>query len=271
MSLILALGLGTACSTARTDSAPSPLIIAHRGASWVAPENTLPAYELAWEMGSDGAEADFYLLADNRIIAFHDRTLDRTSDGTGRVIDMTFDQMRALDAGTWKHERYAGTPPATLEELLDSMPEGKVFYIEIKTGPDTVAPIMEIVDASGRRDDVVVIAFGFDVCVESKRLAPDIPVLWLIGSERDADGVHQPVPLVNVERAKHAGFEGLNISFYGITRELAEACRKAGLSLSVWTVNDPAVAVQLYEDYGVAAITTDRPDVMMEAFGRREK
>lgn len=95
----------------------APLVIAHRGASSVAPENTLPAFELALEAGADGIELDLKLTLDGIVVVHHDQTLDRTTDGTGLVSDHTWAQLQALDAGSKHHRRYRGTLVPRLSDV----------------------------------------------------------------------------------------------------------------------------------------------------------
>src|SRR5882757_4224835 len=110
----------------------APLIIAHRGASFEAPENTLAAYRLAWQQNADGAEGDFQLTRDGRIVCIHDLTTGRTADANRVVAQSTFEELRRLDVGMWKHPRFAGERIPTLDEILALLPAGNLFFIEIK-------------------------------------------------------------------------------------------------------------------------------------------
>jgi glycerophosphoryl diester phosphodiesterase len=110
------------------------LIIAHRGASHDAPENTLASFKLAWEQKADGIEGDFYLTKDGKIVCIHDKTTKRTS---GQKVELdvaasTLAELRKVDVGAWKDPKYAGEKMPTLEEVLAIVPAGKVFFIEIK-------------------------------------------------------------------------------------------------------------------------------------------
>lgn len=109
-----------------------PLIIAHRGASWAAPENTLAAAELAWQEGADAVEADFRLTADGRLVAIHDESTLRVSGVNLPVAETTLGQLRRLDVGAWKDQRWVGQRLATLDEMLATTPPDRQFVIEIK-------------------------------------------------------------------------------------------------------------------------------------------
>ncbi|MBX3730271.1 MAG: glycerophosphodiester phosphodiesterase [Candidatus Sumerlaeia bacterium] len=239
-----------------------PLIIAHRGASAVAPENTAAAYRLAWEMNSDAAEVDVYLTKDKKVVCLHDATLKRTTGVDRPIAEMTWDEVRVLDAGSWKGERWTGEPVPLLEEVLALTPEGKGFFLEIKHSPGIVPYIAEILAASPRRKQVTIIGFEFETMVEAHAAMPDVPILWLIGSSKNDDGTFQPIDPANVRKALDAGFAGINVSWRGVTPELVEACREADTELFVWTVNDPEEARRLVA-MGAAGITTDVPDVML--------
>ena len=113
-----------------------PQIIAHRGASGDAPENTLAAFRLAWEQEADGIEMDLHLSRDGKIVVFHDKTLRRTAGVRGRVCDKTWDELRCLDVGLWKDPRWRGERIPLLEEALEVVPLGKSVWLELKGGPE---------------------------------------------------------------------------------------------------------------------------------------
>ena len=108
-----------------------PIVIAHRGASHDAPENTLEAFRLAWEQGADAIEGDFRLTADRRIVCIHDATTARTGDRTLRVSRSRFDALRRVDVGAWKGARWRGASIPSLEEVLACVPAGKRLFIEL--------------------------------------------------------------------------------------------------------------------------------------------
>ncbi len=243
-----------------------PEIIAHRGASWDAPENTVPAYELAWEMGAHAVETDVYLSADGEVVCLHDRNLRRTTGLDARVDELTWEELQELDAGAWKGEEWEGVGIPLLSELLALTPPGGRFFVDVKSGVDSVPAIVDVIRESGIDDQVVIIAFSKAVCEAFVEHAPDLPVKWLVGTQRDEEtGEWLPIDPARVQEAVDAGFTGINVGWGGAHPELMEAAEAAGTRLYVWTVNELDVARRMVE-WGASGITTDRPDIMLEEF-----
>lgn len=260
-------GCATASIPARLERQVPVEVVAHRGSSFTAPENTVAAYKLAWEQGADAAETDVYLTKDGKVICAHDKTFKRTAGVDKAPAELTWEEVQKLDVGAWKDARWKGERVPPLEDVLATIPEGKRFFLEIKSGPETMAPVKEILDACGKKHQIVIIGFDKPTMDESRRLIPDVPVKWLIGSKKLDDGTYEKIDPANVAVAREAGFEGLNVSYRGLTPELMEASRAAGMEMCVWTVNDVEEARRLAV-MGVVAITTDKPDEMLKAFGR---
>ena len=241
-------------------------IIAHRGASHDAPENTLPAVLLGWERGADSVEVDIHHSRDGRIVAIHDKDTKRVTGHTGLVASMSFSQLRELEAGSWKEPRWAGTRIPSLEEVLETVPPGKSLVVEIKC-PATVLPDLErVLAASPNGGRSILIAFDYGTIAEAKRRMPHLPAYWLYGfSDREATRYRVQEPGDLLDRVREAGLDGLDVRHDGPWVELlAESLRATELSLYVYTVNDPSRARQL-RDLGVAGITTDRPAYLRKA------
>ena len=242
-------------------------IIAHRGASHDAPENTLPAVTLAWERDADAVEVDVFLSKDGVVVAIHDKTTKRVAGEDRAVSDQTLVELKALDVGRWKHVKYAGTRIPTISEALATVPNGKRLVIEIKGDDQAIVPALEkAVDQSGKRSQVVFIAFSYDLIVAAKRLMPDAPAYWLYGySTRER--LHYRI-LSNsdlIEKAKSANLDGLDLRHDGgFDESFVEQIRAQGMKIYVYTVNDPGRAREL-EAMGVAGVTTDRPGFMRKA------
>src|SRR6478752_5983209 len=114
-------------------------IVGHRGASYDAPENTVASVKLAWEQKADAAEFDVYRTKDGKIVVIHDKDTKRTAGGVNKVVaESTLAELRALDVGKWKGEKYAGERIPTLAEVLATVPAGKKVFIEVKPGPEVV-------------------------------------------------------------------------------------------------------------------------------------
>lgn len=170
-----------------------PLISAHRGFSTAAPENTLAALDAAWRVGATVAEIDVQLTRDGHAVLMHDRTVDRTTNGSGLVKDHTLAELRALDAGAWFDRRLAGERVPTLDEVLDWSRGRLGLLIELKNYPYREMPLVERVIElveSHRAEEVVVLA-GFDhvMLADVHRRRPSWP-LEMIVNARLADPAH---------------------------------------------------------------------------------
>src|SRR3989344_3837290 len=156
-------------------------IIAHRGASDEAPENTLAAMKLAWKYGADAIELDIQLTKDGKVIVYHDADTKRY-DGTERkVADLTWEELQKLDVGSWKSLACKGERIPALASVLETMPQSKRTVIEIKCGPEILPELKRILDESGRTpEELTIISFGIDTLRESKLMFPRIPHYFLI-------------------------------------------------------------------------------------------
>ena len=245
---------------------PGSEIVAHRGASFSAPENTLPAVQLGWERAADAVEIDIHRTSDGRIVAIHDKDTRRVTGREGVVAQLSLAQLQLLDAGAWKGPQWKGTRIPTLEQVLGTVPQGKTLVIEIKC-PMTVLPELErVLDASGKRGQAMLIAFDFETIAEAKRRMPDLRSFWLYGfSERESSRYEVVGPESLVERVDEAGLDGLDVKHDGPWVEgLARTLGARGKALYVYTVNDARQARWL-RDIGVTGITTDRPGFLREA------
>ena len=245
-------------------------IVAHRGASHDAPENTLPSVKLGWERNADAVEVDVYLSQDGKIVVMHDDNTKRTAGVDKRIDEQTLAALKTLDAGRWKGEQWAGTPIPTLEEVLATIPAGKRLFIEIKCGPEVLPELEAVLDRSGKRGQVVIISFGFPVVEQAKKRFGDIPVYWLYGfSEREKKAYNDPSLGDLIAKAKAAGLDGLDVNYRGpFGKEFVEQLTAQGMKLYVYTVDEPADAKGLAE-IAVAGITTNRPAYLRESLTGR--
>ncbi len=243
-------------------------IIAHRGSSFIAPENTLASVELAWREQTDAVEIDVWLTADGRIAVSHDEKLKRITGQPGKVSEMRLEELQKLDVGVWKGSAWAGQRMPSLESVLATIPEGKRLFVEIKCGPEIVDEFVRVVNASGKQlAQVVVIAFDLTVAKTVKQRMPDLKVYWLRGTcprkdKNTGQWIDQPHEVL--ETCRQAKLDGLDLQYQSqLTREYIDQIHDLGLKLYVWTVNSPEDAQQLSE-LGVDGITTDRPGWMRE-------
>ena len=258
-----------------TVSLPAVEIVAHRGASYDAPENTMAATRLAWQQQADAVETDIYLGKDGKIIVFHDKTAKRTGGGRDVLIgDLTQAEARSLDAGGWKAPQFKGEKVPLLEEQIQSIPAGKRLLVEIKVGPEIVPELKRVFAATGGNErNITVISFNFDSLVEVRKQLPTLKTLWLVGhpapNAKPAPTAKPPPSVAEMIRAaKTAKLTGLDLQHtWPLTPADVKAIREAGLELHVWTVNDVTVAKH-WRDLGVASITTDRPAWLREQLQR---
>lgn len=241
-------------------------LIGHRGASHAAPENTLASFRLAWEEGADGIEGDFRLTRDGEIVCLHDPTTRRTAGTDLTVADSTLAQLRTLDAGAWKGSRWAGEPIPTLAEVIATMPPGKRLFIELKSGPEILAPLRKILAAS-RLDpaQLAVLSFSAEVVAEAGRELPHLKRLWITDYRMDRrSGVWSPSIETVLRTLERTGADGLASKAHrSVDAAFVRALREAGMELHVWTVNDLRTAVRFLE-LEVNSIVTNRPGWLRE-------
>lgn len=259
---VLAFGFG---------GVPLPAVdfVAHRGASHDAPENTLAAEKLAWAQGADAVENDIHLTKDGKLIVIHDNNCRRTTGCEAKIADLTLDEARALDAGSWKSAQFAGEKLPTLDEQLALVPAGKRMLVEIKTGPAIVPELVRTLARAGVDGrHVTLISFHFDSLRALRQQLPEIPLLWLAGyrAPDPTKTAEKKPPTIDevIAQAKSAGLTGLDLqSSWPLTATEVKKIRAAGLQLHVWTVDDPAVARHWIE-LGVDSLTTNRPGWLRE-------
>ena len=234
-------------------------IIAHRGASDDAPENTVAAFQLGWEQKADACELDIRLTKDGRIVAIHDSTTRRTAGAARRVGAQTWEKLRTLDAGSWKGAQWKDERIPTLEEALATVPDGKRLFIEIKCGAEVLPEIECVLNHSGKNArQHVIMGFDFATMKQARERFPHSPIYWIASPKRWSRGKRPSVDAL-IAKAKSADFDGLDLDRrFAIDREFVSRVKNAGLKLCVWTVNDAALAGKLAA-LGVDGITTNRP------------
>ena len=234
-------------------------IIAHRGASHDAPENTVAAFRLGWEQKADACELDIRLTRDGRIVAIHDGSTRRTARVSGRVGAQTLEKLRTLDAGSWKGAHWKGERIPALEEVLATVPDGRRLFIEIKCGPKVLPEIERVLHSSGKQPrQLAIIGFDFAMMRQARDRFPHSEIYWIASPRRWSRGKRPSVDTL-IAKAKSANLDGLDLDRrFAIDSEFVSRVKDAGLKLCVWTVNDAKVARELAALH-VDGITTDRP------------
>jgi glycerophosphoryl diester phosphodiesterase len=241
-------------------------IIAHRGASADAPENTLASIELAWRQHADAVEVDVQFSKDCQIMVIHDAHTRRTAGFRGKIRELTLAELKKLDAGRWKHPRWAGERIPTLDEALAIVPPGKRFFIEIKCSGEAIPQFEKVITRSRlARPQIVVIGFDLELMKQIKTRIPAIEVCWISQFWRNwRTGGWRPKPETLIRKARAAGLDGLDLGRRGpINASFMAKAREANLKVYVWTVDSPARARRLLQA-GVDGITTNRPGWLRE-------
>lgn len=232
--------------------------VAHRGATAYTPENTIAAFDLAVDMKADYIEIDVQRSKDGELVLIHDTTVDRTTDGTGKVGDLTLEQLRSLDAGSWKGEQFAGEPIPTFEEILDHY-HGKIgILIELKA-PELYPGIEEQVAAAliernlhkPQNEKIIIQSFNFESIKKMDQLLPKVPIGVLTSNRADTT--------LEALQEFSTYADWFNPSYAIVTKELVNQVHSLGMQIGSWTVRSQEAADFLFE-MGVDAIISDYPD-----------
>ncbi len=268
----------------QSETAPSMnpnkiLNVAHRGASGYAPEHTLPSYELGEQMKGDYVEVDLQMTKDGELIAMHDETLDRTTDGTGLVKDHTLEQIKQLDAGSWFNEmnpemakeEYEGLQVPTLDEVIDKFGKSANYYIETKS-PE-VYPGMEeklletlerhqLIGPNSPSSQVIIQSFSPESLKKVHDLNPRIPLVQLLWYT-------SPATITDAELEQYKGYAvGVGMNHNQIDEAYVQKVREHNLLIHPYTVNEKEDMQKLL-DWGVTGMFTNYPDRLHEVLESR--
>lgn len=235
-----------------------PVVIAHRGFSGMAPENTLVAFGQALELGCDAIECDVHCTADGHVVIMHDATVDRTTDGSGPIAGMTLAELKRLDAGSWKDAAYAGEPVPTLAEALQLIGGRAGLIIEIKQ-PGIEQAVVDVVRAEGALRRVFVFSFHHESVKRVRAIEPLIPCGWLTGGTQDPS---DEAAAALVDQVLTANASMLASHFNGVTDAVRRRVALAGLTLCVWTL-DEEEDLRTWVAAGADAIGTNWPNRLL--------
>lgn len=234
---------------------PRPIIIGHRGACALAPENTVASFKLAVEHKADFVELDAKLSLDGVVVVIHDQTVDRTTNGTGKVNQLAFDDLRKLDAGSNFDKKFAGEKIPTLDEVFKAV--GKDVFINVELtnyeskSDSLVQKAVEVVKANNMEERVLFSSFFPVNLIKAHKLLPQVPVgmLCLAGPA----GI-----LTRSLLTMRFSPEYVHPYLKDVTRQLVEKEHRRGRKVSVWTVNKNEDIIHMLEA-DVDGIFTDDP------------
>lgn len=244
--------------------AEMPMITAHRGASHDAPENTLAAFRLAWEQEADAIEGDFRLSADGEIVCIHDADTKRTCGVQLVVASTPFETLRGLDYGRWKADSFSGESCPTLGEVLEELPSGKRFFVELKTGPEIVAPLCTLLkERQVPLDSLVIIAFDDSTVAACKQHLPEVTAHWLTGFKETTKGSGEWLPTAATicETVARCGADGVGLQGRRdlVDESFVDTLRAGNVGeFHVWTIDEPEDA-RYFRNLGAIGITTNKP------------
>ena len=224
-------------------------VVGHRGAAGLQPENTLEGFVHAIELGCEYVETDVQLTNDGHLAIIHDETVDRTTNATGRVAEMTWEELRALDAGQ-------GRSIPSLQEVLDIVRDRVILLCELK-GPFTADPVVRKVLDNGMAAQVIFTSFHLGRLVRAKEIAPHCRIGATFG-DPPADALEQALAL---------GADTVGIQHTKMNTHFVEQARRLGLNLRAWNP-DSEEDIQRMIDLAPTGISSNRPDRVLKLLGR---
>lgn len=258
------------------DDLPYPLVIAHQGGDGLWPGNTMYAFEHAAALGVDVLEMDLHITKDGMLVLMHDETVNRTTDGTGLIEEMTLAEIKTLDAGyDWSTDdggtfpyRGQGVTVPTLEEVFQAFHEYRMIIEIKKTEGSMAAPFCDLIRTYGMQDKVLVASFHNERMEEFRQVCPEVAT----SSARQETTVFVLLSKAFLGRLYSPSFYALQVpekssNITVMTAQFVRAAHERGLKVEPWTIDDPE-QMQLYIDWDVDGIITDRPDLMLEVLGR---
>ena len=237
------------------------LVIAHRGASSYAPENTYAAFDLALEMEVRHVELDVQLTADNRVVVIHDETVDRTTDGSGPVTGHTLEELSRLDAGSWLDAKFSGFHIPAFEQLLIRYKGRFHFHTEIKgRSPSLSQRTANLIRKHGMEEQVTITSFQYARLEEMRACAPELPAGWLVRDINDE----------TISKAHKIGLSQLCPEAKTATPELVRRLHAEGFTARAWGVSTEALMEQVVEA-GADGMTVNFPDKLIAYLNKHDR
>lgn len=250
----------------KTNKIYSPLIYAHRGASNDAPENTMPSFELAYQYGADGLELDVQLTKDGEVVVIHDDEVDRTSNGSGLVEKMYYKDLKKLDFGSWKDEKFKGVQIPKLIDVCQLVKDKNMLLnIEIKPtlrSSEIEQKVIEICKSYDIVKQVVISSFNHYCLRNIKKQFSELETAILYQSGM-------------IKAARYAKYtvkaDGIHPHKYAIVAEAVKSAALNGIKIRPWTVDSPEIFRRLARVKYITGVITNRPDVMRKTLNEITK
>ena len=232
------------------------IIIAHRGESYDAPENTHASINLAWERNDDAVEIDVQLTRDEWIVVIHDKSTLRTGGKLKRISSNTYENLLQVEIGKFKGRKWKDERIPLLDDVIDKVPENKILFVEVKSDYRIVKPLKNLIKQKViEPNQIKFIGFDINTMKLLKKTLHEFESYWII------EGKHYKSKSAlksSIEKCKAAGFDGLDVQARKyLNSEVIQFVRNNGLNIYTWTIDDPVRAKQLYMD-GIDGITTNR-------------
>lgn len=234
------------------------MIIAHRGVSAVAPENTQAAFDLAWAHDCAGIELDVQVSRDGVVVVSHDENIRRVSGVEREIAQVDWADLKAVDVGAWKASQYQGETLPLLADVLANMPTGKTIQVEVKPAVSNLAPVIAVLKAARRDVDIWLMSFDFALLVALRRALPDLKTLFLL--EKASALAVQAV----IAKVREGGFTGADVDYRAVDEAFVQSFHEAGLVLGVWTVDEASVAKQMVA-WGVDMVASNCPHTVLSS------
>lgn len=238
-----------------------PIVVAHRGNSMRAPENTLASMREAFELGADVVELDLRLTQDGVPVLLHDATVDRTTNGTGPVSAMTLADVKELDAGSWKDQRYAGELVPTLTEALE-FGRGRGLLLIDAPRTDAIPAMVQAIDAAAMKDGVLICGCYVDTAPDVHRCDSELQVCLNVDAEVEKLAQREDKSDFNRAYIRQASRTQLGplIVWHGyVTGELMQLAHRRGMAVWPWTIDDEP-NMRRFIELGADAIVTNDPE-----------
>ena len=232
------------------------LIIAHRGESYDAPENTLASINLAWERDADAVEIDVQLTKDKKIVLIHDKTTLRTGGKYKRIASNNYDELSKIDVGKFKNSKWKDERIPLLDKVIGTIPKNKNLFVEIKSDERIIKPLQNLIEQKNFNPaQIKFIGFNIVTMKLLKETFPDIGAYWIVeGKSYKSNGSLKET----IIKCKSAKLDGLDVQAKKyLTKDVIHTVKNSGLKIYTWTVDDPQRAKQLYL-VGINGITTNR-------------